>query len=161
MKIEIVRKKQDHLGWSYQTITLQAFICLCVCVCVLACLHHQFWREVFCRSENSLIQRVSHSDRAQVTDMHYAWERKERLDIKRTLRYSQLHIQLSRAILYCCWRQLYWNTTRQPCCTACAFSNTLTQKNTQACTQLQHMGRTYSDEPFCMYKQFRKYSHHS
>lgn len=34
-------------------------------------------------------ERVSCSDRAQVTDMHYACERKGRLDIKRTLRYSQ------------------------------------------------------------------------
>lgn len=60
------------------------------------------WGEVLRRSENSLIERVSHSDRAQVTAMFYAWVRQERLDIKRTIRYSRLHIQLNKATLYEC-----------------------------------------------------------
>lgn len=47
-------------------------------------------------------ERVSRSDRAQVTDIHYAWERKARLDIKSTLRYSQLHVRFKRAIVHCC-----------------------------------------------------------
>lgn len=101
--VKTEKKTINHSQITFTNLFLNCVYWTSVQVQVLTCVVLPAVLKSSSTGQKKLWYRFSWADRAQVTVMHYLWERKGRLDIKRTLTYSQVHEQLNGTIMYWCW----------------------------------------------------------